>query len=75
MSSDYLDQLSEFVVGTRLEDLEESTVEAAKLVVLDTIGAILAGSRLEENANFAQLAAEMSGTGLQEGGLIAVIDL
>jgi len=63
MSWDYLDQLSEFVVATRLEDLEESTVEAAKLVVLDTIGAVLAGSRLEENAKFAQLALEMSGLG------------
>ena len=63
MSSDYLDQLSEFVVATRLEDLEESTVEAAKLVVLDTIGAILAGSRLEENAKFARLALEMSASG------------
>jgi len=63
MSPDYLDQLSEFVVATRLEDLEESTVEAAKLVVLDTIGAVLAGSRLGENAKFAQLALEMSGPG------------
>lgn len=63
MSSDYLDQLSEFVVSTRLEDLEASTVEAAKLVVLDTIGAVLAGSRLEENTKFAGLAREMSGPG------------
>ena len=63
MSSDYLDQLSEFVVATRLEDLDVSTVEAAKLVVLDTIGAVLAGSRLEENAKFALLATEMSGPG------------
>ena len=63
MSPDYLDQLSEFVVATRLEDLEESTVEAAKLVLLDTIGAVLAGSRLGENAKFAQLALEMSGPG------------
>ena len=64
MSSDYLDQLSEFVVSTRLEDLDDSTVEAAKLVVLDTIGAVLAGSRLDENAKFAQLATEMSGQGM-----------
>ena len=63
MPSDYLDQLSDFVVTTRLDDLDESTVEAAKLVVLDTIGAILAGSRLEENAKFARLATEMSGHG------------
>lgn len=63
MSSDYLDQLSEFVVTTRVEDLDESTVEAAKLVVLDTIGAVLAGSRLEENAKFTKLSTEMSGVG------------
>lgn len=63
MSRDYLDQLSEFVVGTRLEDLDQSTLEAARLVVLDTIGAILAGSRLEENTKFARLAREMSGAG------------
>lgn len=63
MRSDYLDQLSEFVVTTRLDDLDESTIEAAKLVVLDTIGAILAGSRQSENAKLALLATEMSGTG------------
>ena len=56
MSDNYLDQLADFVVSTRLEDLEESTVSAARNVVLDTIGAILAGSRLAENAKFARLA-------------------
>ena len=63
MARDYLDQLAEFVVGLRLEDLEEAAVTAAKDVVLDTIGAILAGSRLPENANFASLAANMGGAG------------
>ncbi len=63
MPSDYLDQLSDFVVTTRLDDLDESTVEAAKLVVLDTIGAILAGSRQDENAKLALLATGMSGAG------------
>ncbi|HIN05742.1 MAG TPA: MmgE/PrpD family protein, partial [Dehalococcoidia bacterium] len=48
---------------TRLDDLDESTVEAAKLVVLDTIGAILAGSRQDENAKLALLATGMSGAG------------
>ena len=59
----YLDKLSRFVVETRLEDLPESTVAAARDVVLDTIGAILGGSRLTENANLAKLARTMSGAG------------
>jgi 2-methylcitrate dehydratase PrpD len=63
MSMDYLDQLAEFVVNTRLENLEESTVTAAKMVVLDTIGAVLAGSRQPENAGLAQLARKLSGPG------------
>ena len=63
MAIDYLDRLSQFVVETRLDDLAESTVVAAKAVVLDTIGAILAGSRLPENASLASLAQEMSGSG------------
>ncbi len=68
MPKEYLDQLAEFVVATRLEDLDESTVTAAKNVVLDTIGAILAGSRLPENTSFASLA----GT-LGEGGRATLI--
>ena len=47
---DYLDTLSEFVADTRYQDLSE-----------DTVGAILAGSRLPENANLAQQVAERSG--------------
>ena len=56
MSTDYLDQLSRFVTETRLEDLDGSTVAAAKDVVLDTIGAIVAGSRWPENAAFYKVA-------------------
>lgn len=63
MSSDYLDQLAHFVTHTRLGDLEDSTVTAAKTVVLDTIGAMLAGSRLSENGNLARLAHSMSSDG------------
>ena len=59
----YLDQLSRFVCDTRLEDLEPSTVTAAKTVVLDTLGAMLAGSRLPENEKLAQLAAKTGGPG------------
>ncbi len=63
MAQDYLDQLAEFVVDTRFEDLPPDTIAAAKDVVLDTLGAITAGSRLRENANLALLAVEMSGPG------------
>ena len=54
MPTNYLDQLAEFVSTTRLDDLDRSTVDAAKNVVLDTIGAILAGSRVPENASLAR---------------------
>ena len=60
---DYLDRLSRFVCETRLENLESPTVDAAKSVVLDTIGAMLAGSRLPENVKLAQLAAKTGGQG------------
>ena len=63
MAKNYLDLLAQFVAESRWEDLRPSTIAAAKDVVLDTIGAILAGSRLSENANFAGLAAAMSGPG------------
>ena len=63
MAEDYLDRLSKFVTETRLEDLEGPTVAAAKTVVLDTIGAVLAGSRLPENAKFAELARNLSNSG------------
>ena len=60
---DYLDKLARFVVETRLDGLPETTVAAARDVVLDTVGAILAGSRLPENGNLARLAQTMSGAG------------
>ena len=60
---EYLDRLSRFVCDTRLENLESSTVDAAKSVVLDTIGAMLAGSRLPENVKLAQLAGKTGGQG------------
>ena len=63
MPTDYLHRLAEFVTETRLSDLDEATVAAAKDVTLDTIGAMLAGSRLPENVNFARWAAGVSGPG------------
>ena len=63
MAHDYLDLLAEFVAETRWEDLHPTAIAAAKDVALDTIGAMLAGSRLSENANLAGLATTMSGPG------------
>lgn len=64
MPTDYLDRLAAFVTTTCLEDLDDSTILAAKNVALDTLGAILAGSRLAENASFARLARDLSGAGV-----------
>ena len=58
---DYLDTLSEFVADTRYDDLSEDALLSTRDVVLDTVGAILAGSRLSENGNLARLSAERSG--------------
>ena len=63
MSGDYLYRLARFAVDTRLEELEWSTVAAAKNVILDTLGAMLAGSRQPENANLAGLV-----EGMGQGG-------
>ena len=63
MKQDYLDHLAVFVAETRWADFDPAAISAAKDVALDTIGAMLAGSRLSENANFAGLAATMSGPG------------
>lgn len=58
---DYLDRLARLVRQIRVADLSDSAVAAAKAVTLDTLGAILAGSRLAENARLAGLMAERSG--------------
>jgi 2-methylcitrate dehydratase PrpD len=54
---DYLTRLARFVHETRLGDLPASTVKASRLVLLDTIGAIVAGSALPENTRLAHRAA------------------
>ena len=54
---DYLDQLARIAADLRLDALPASTVAAARLVLLDTIGAIVAGSAQPENARLAELAA------------------
>ncbi len=60
---DYLDDLAEFVSSTSLYGFSETAVSAGRDVALDTIGAILAGSRLPENSSLAQLAQTLSGKG------------
>jgi 2-methylcitrate dehydratase PrpD len=61
--NDYLDRLARFAASTRLDTLPPATVAAAKLVFLDTLGAMLAGSALTENTRLAQLAATRSARG------------
>ena len=51
---DYLDRLSRFVVDTSLESLTGAAMRAARLVLLDTIGAMVAGSALPENRRLAE---------------------
>jgi 2-methylcitrate dehydratase PrpD len=57
---DYLDHLARFAADLSLDALPASTVAAARLVLLDTIGAIVAGSAEPENARLAELAARRS---------------
>lgn len=57
----YLERLADFADVTRFDHLSERTRTAAKRVVLDTLGAIIAGSRLAENRRLAVLAAGRSG--------------
>jgi 2-methylcitrate dehydratase PrpD len=58
---DYLERLSRFVQDTTLSELDARVRAAAQDVILDTVGAMLAGSRLPENSHLARLAAERSG--------------
>jgi 2-methylcitrate dehydratase PrpD len=61
--SDYLDRLAGFVAATRFDALPASAIAAAKLVLLDTLGAILAGSAQPENGRLARVAAARGATG------------
>jgi 2-methylcitrate dehydratase PrpD len=54
---DYLGRLAACVAATRFEALPVSTVAAARLVLLDTLGAIVAGSAMPENGRLARFAA------------------
>lgn len=60
---EYLERLGRFVSDLELGGLGEDTVAAARTVVLDTIGAMAAGSRLPENRRLAEMAVKMGGEG------------
>lgn len=57
----YLDRLARVAAHARFKELNAGTSAAARDVVLDTLGAILAGSRLGENVRLGRLAVERSG--------------
>ena len=57
MSGDYLDRLAESAARVRFDALSAEALDAARLVLLDTLGAIVAGSALAENARLAEVAA------------------
>ena len=59
----YLERLADFVSRLCINDLDPGTTQAARTVVLDTIGAMVAGSRLPENRSLAGLAVKLGGLG------------
>jgi 2-methylcitrate dehydratase PrpD len=61
VTGDYLDRLARLAARVRFDALGQTTVRAVRDVVMDTLGAITAGSRLSENARLAELAVERSG--------------
>lgn len=61
--TDYLDTLSEFVANIRYDDLSDDALSAIRDVTLDTLGAMIAGSQLPENASLAKFISERSGPG------------
>jgi len=58
--TDYLDRLSQFVSDTTYDTLSSDAQAAAKDVIMDTFGAIIAGAQLPENRSLANLASERS---------------
>ena len=60
---DYLDRLSDFAAGITYDKLSESARTTAASVVMDTLGAMVAGSQIPENANLARFAAGASNGG------------
>ena len=60
---EYLDRLARFVCRLQLDGLGDDTLNATRTVVLDTVGAIVAGSGLPENRKLAGMAVRMGGEG------------
>jgi 2-methylcitrate dehydratase PrpD len=58
---DYLDRIAAFAAETRYGDISERALDAARWILLDTLGGMLASSTLEEPRGFAKLAVERSG--------------
>lgn len=52
--TDYLDRLAAFVEAVDVERLTDAALGGARLVLLDTIGAMVAGSALPENRRLAE---------------------
>ena len=63
MTADYLDRLARWAEAVRFDALPSAAVDAAKLVLLDTLGAMLAGSAEPENTRLAALAASRAPAG------------
>jgi 2-methylcitrate dehydratase PrpD len=59
----YLDRLARHAAAIRSETMSAGALEATRLVVLDTLGAILAGSAEPENARLAALAGRRAAGG------------
>jgi 2-methylcitrate dehydratase PrpD len=59
--SEYLDQISRFVVKTNFEDFNKTVIEQAKKVVYDTIGAIADGAQQKEPKEMAKKLVPLSG--------------
>ena len=60
---DYVHDLAKFSVGLRYDDLSPSVRIAAKNVIKDTIGAMVAGSRLPQNTKLANFVSGLSTNG------------
>jgi 2-methylcitrate dehydratase PrpD len=58
---DYLDAIARFAAETRYEDIPAEALDAARWIVLDTVGGMLASSTLDETRRFAELAAGRPG--------------
>ncbi|MFN8556194.1 MAG: MmgE/PrpD family protein [Dehalococcoidia bacterium] len=60
----YLDQVAAFAADTRFEDIPPAAVDAAKWILLDTLGGMLASSTLPETRKFADMAARRGRDGV-----------